>query len=77
MNGPARPAGPLDPDPREWYGNCAWDGLGIVAALGLREVDVSSGGVTLRVRDGSVVDEGERFHVAVPAARWWDDIAFT
>jgi hypothetical protein len=38
---------------------------------------VSSGGVTLRVRDGRVVDEGERFHVAVPAARWWDDIAFT
>src|SRR4051794_34754663 len=23
MNGPARPAGPLDPDPREWYGHGA------------------------------------------------------
>jgi hypothetical protein len=64
------------PDGREWWGNCAWDGLGIVAALGLRDAVVDSGGVLLRVEDGSLVSEG-MFHVAVPAARWWDDIEFT
>ena len=63
-------------DGRSWWGNCAWDGLGIVAALALRDAAVSAGGVTVRVADGSVVDDGW-FHVAVPAAHWWDDIEFT
>src|SRR5690349_15546565 len=39
---------------RTWWGNCAWDGLGIVAALGLERAEVHSDGVTLRVRDGRV-----------------------
>ena len=34
---------------RTWWGNCAWDGLGIVVALGLRG-DGEEQGVTLRVR---------------------------
>jgi hypothetical protein len=61
---------------RTWWGNCAWDGLGIVAALGLGQADVHSNGVTLRVRDGGI-NSGAVFHVAVPARHWWDDIAFT
>ena len=64
------------PDGRAWWGNCAWDGLGIVVALGLRDAVVTSGGVTLHVRDGAVVDDA-LFHVAVPARHWWDDIEFT
>jgi hypothetical protein len=63
-------------DGRTWWGNCAWDALGIVAALGLRDADVESGGVTVRVRDGSPAGDA-LFHIAVPASRWWDDIAFT
>jgi hypothetical protein len=47
-----------------------------VAALGLSDAVVDSGGVLLRVEDGSLVSDG-LFHVAVPAARWWDDIEFT
>jgi hypothetical protein len=62
---------------RVWWGSCAWDGLGIVAALNLDHADVTSGEVTLHVRDGELVDPTPVFHVAVPAARWWDDIAFT
>jgi len=62
---------------RTWWGNCAWDGLGIVAALGLRDADVTSGQITLRVRDGRLSDAAPLFHVAVAAARWWEDIAFT
>lgn len=63
-------------DGRTWWGNCAWDGLGIVAALGLRSATLTSGDVTLRVVDGDVVDDA-LFHVAVPARHWWDDIGHT
>ena len=59
-----------------WWGNCAWDGLGIVAALGLRDATVADGGLAIRVRDGRVLDDA-LFHVAVPARHWWDDIGFT
>jgi hypothetical protein len=61
---------------RTWWGNCAWDGLGIVAALALGEAEVTSHGVTLRVSDGRVLDDAI-FHVAVPARHWWDDIVHT
>jgi alkylmercury lyase-like protein len=62
---------------RRWWGSCAWDGLGIVAALGLRDAEVTSGDVAVAVRDGAVVDDGSLFHVLVPARHWWDDIAHT
>ena len=54
---------------RTWWGNCAWDAFGIAAALDLEDVVVDDHG--LRAGPGVV------FHVAVPAARWWEDIAFT
>jgi len=62
--------------PGEWWGNCAWDGLGIVAALGLVDARVSAQGVTLEVVGGAVRGDAV-FHVLVPAAHWWDDIGFT
>jgi hypothetical protein len=55
---------------RVWWGNCAWDGLGIVAALGLEAWTVTAQGVTLPSDDAV-------FHVLVPARHWWDDIGFT
>jgi Alkylmercury lyase len=61
---------------REWWGNCAWDAFGIVAALGLEDAVVSERDLGLRVRGGRA--EGDAvFHVAVPARAWWDDIGFT
>ncbi|HEU4451260.1 MAG TPA: organomercurial lyase [Gaiellaceae bacterium] len=65
-----------------FYGNCIWDGLGAVAMLG------RSGRVETSCPDCGeplvfTVSEGELEHVdavvhyAVPAARWWDDIAFS
>ena len=66
----------VESDGRTWWGNCAWDGLGIVAALGLREATVTSTGVTVEVSDGEV-EPGPVFHVEVPARHWWDDIAHT
>jgi Alkylmercury lyase len=54
---------------RTWRGNCAWDAFGIAAALNLTDPVVESNGVT--------ADETTLFHVEVPAARWWDDPAYT
>ena len=66
----------VDSGGRTWWGNCAWDAFGIVAALGLREATLTAQGLTLRVHEEGV--EGDAvFHVLVPAAHWWDDIAFT
>jgi hypothetical protein len=66
----------VDAGGRTWWGNCAWDALGIVAALGLPDATVTAQNVAVRVRDG-VPEERVLFHVAVPAAHWWDDIAHT
>ena len=65
-----------------YYANCAWDALGIPAALG-RGGTVRShcahSGEPLRLEVGD--DGPERcdwlFHSLVPAAHWWDDIVFT
>jgi hypothetical protein len=59
----------VDAGGRSWWGNCAWDGLGIVAALGLEHATVTSNGLTLT--------PDTLFHVAVPARDWWADIGFT
>jgi hypothetical protein len=66
----------------EFFGNCIWDGLGVVAMLGgdgtvathcadCREP------MTLEVQAGELVDAAGVAHFAVPAARWWENIGFT
>jgi Alkylmercury lyase len=67
---------------RWWYGNCAWDAFGICAALhtgGRIETSCPDCGESLRVvvREQRPDDRSLLFHCLVPAARWWDDIAFT
>jgi hypothetical protein len=67
---------------RRWWGNCAWDALGIPAALGSRGVIESVCGdcsdrLTVDVSSKGVRPRGYVVHFAVPAARWWDDIGFT
>jgi hypothetical protein len=67
---------------RWWYGNCAWDAIGICAALhvdGRIEASCPDCGeaISLEVRDQRVDDEGLLFHCLVPARYWWDDIVFT
>jgi hypothetical protein len=59
-----------------WWGNCAWDALGIVAVLHLQTATVEANGITLRVRGGHVIDDAV-FHVTVPARDWWADIGYT
>jgi hypothetical protein len=60
----------VDAGGRTWWGNCAWDGFGIVHALGLQHATITAGAHT-------TAEPGIEFEVAVPAARWWDDIAHT
>ena len=67
---------------RWWYGNCAWDALGICAALktdGRVETSCPECGepIELNISDQRVDDETLLFHCLVPAARWWEDIVFT
>jgi Alkylmercury lyase len=68
---------------RSWFANCAWDALGIPAALHadgrVRSSCPDCGDpVELEVRDGRLVRGAELLvHFVVPARRWWDDIGFT
>jgi Alkylmercury lyase len=67
---------------RWWYGNCAWDAIGICAALrveGRIETSCPDCGqrIALHVRHQRVDDERLLFHCLIPAAHWWDDIVFT
>ncbi len=68
---------------RMWTGTCAWDALGIPAALqvdGLVESECAccGGELELEVVDGRLVRGGDILvHFLVPARRWWDDIGFT
>ena len=66
---------------KEYYANCAWDALGIPAALH------SGAEIFSRCEQSKqplhIVVEGRPFpvpcviHFAVPAAQWWDDIVYT
>lgn len=67
---------------KEYFAPCAWDSLGIPAALHKDGVVHAKDGhtgeaITLVVRDGAAVREECVTHIAVPAAQWWDDIIYT
>ena len=68
---------------RSWFANCAWDALGIPAALHAdatvrSECPDCGEPLELEVRDGKLVRGAELLvHFVVPARRWWDDIGFT
>ena len=67
----------VDAGGRSWWGNCAWDAMGIVAALGLDEAVITdASGITVEL-DGGRAAEPALFHIAVPAREWWADIGFT
>jgi hypothetical protein len=68
---------------RVWTGTCAWDALGIPAALhgdGRISSECACCGepLSLEVRDGELTEGADLLvHFLVPARRWWDDIGFT
>jgi hypothetical protein len=65
-----------------YFANCAWDALGIPAALHQPAVVHSSCGqsgapLNLQVGRGGPESSPWLFHCQVPAARWWVDLVFT
>jgi hypothetical protein len=66
----------------EYYANCAWDALGIPAALRRPGMVRSRCEQSLAPLDLPVGLNGPEpspwlFHCLVPAAKWWDDLVFT
>ena len=69
-------------DGRRYDANCAWDALGILAALHsdgmVRARDGHSReAMTLVIRNGAPKLTPCVIHFAVPAAHWWDDAIYT
>ena len=66
----------------EYYGNCAWDALGVLAALHqpgtIRSRCEQSGDpLVLEVGENGPEPSTWVYHCLVPAARWWEDVVFT
>ncbi len=67
---------------KSYYANCAWDALGIAAAL-LSDADIESScpdcdePLSFQMRNGKPVSQECAIHFAVPAAHWWNDIIYT
>jgi hypothetical protein len=67
---------------RDYFANCAWDALGIPAALHLpgevsSRCEQSLEPIHLEVTESGPRPEPCLAHFAVPAARWWEDIVYT
>jgi hypothetical protein len=67
---------------RSRWAVCIWDALGIPAMLGM-DATISTRcpdcqeHIELVVRDSRLEPADAVIHFAVPAARWWENIAFT
>jgi hypothetical protein len=68
---------------RAYWANCAWDMLGIPAALHADAeieahcADERDTPVALRVAGGRVFGHGEVVHFALPFRRWYEDLVVT
>ena len=68
---------------KSWWANCAWDMLGIPAALGQSaRIDATCAdcGAPMRLdvdRDTGPVSNEGLVHILLPANRWYADIGFT
>ena len=66
----------------QYFANCAWDALGIPAALhkaGSVHSQCAQSGEPFQLNVGLQGPEPSDwlFHCLVPAVKWWDDIVFT
>ena len=67
---------------KTYYANCAWDMLGIPAALHTDAVieAVCTGSnetIELEIKNGRVFDSNLLIHFSLPFSRWYDDLVFT
>ena len=66
----------------QYFANCAWDALGVAAALhkpAMIHSRCEQSGEPLHLQVGLQGPEPSDwlFHCLVPAAKWWDNIVFT
>ena len=69
-------------DGTRYHANCAWDALGVPAALHRPAVvhsrcEESKEPLSLAVGLAGPGPSSWLFHCLVPAAHWWDDVVFT
>lgn len=67
---------------RTYFGNCIWDGLGVLAVLnadGAVRTHCPDCGesLVLSISGGRIARDTGIIHFVVPAIRWWDNIGFT
>jgi len=67
---------------KTYFANCAWDMLGIPAALHTDAVieakfTESNETVSLEVKDGQITNNQLLVHFPLPFSRWYDDLVFT
>lgn len=72
----------VEADGIQYFANCAWDSLGILAALrkaGIVHSSCAQSNEPFHLNVGLQGPEPSDwlFHCLVPAAKWWDDIVFT
>ncbi|MBX0327185.1 alkylmercury lyase family protein [Oscillochloris sp. ZM17-4] len=69
-------------DGRAWWANCAWDGLGIPAMLGIDATletacPATGAPIAVRIYSGTPEPGPWALRMAVPLAKWWEDIGST
>ena len=67
---------------KTYFANCAWDMLGIPAALHADAVieakfTESNELITIEIEDGKVINGELLVHFPLPFSRWYDDLVFT
>ena len=69
---------------KTYYANCAWDMLGIPAALHTDAVieavcaeSNDAQAVQIEIKNGRVSDSNLLIHFPLPFSHWYDDLAFT
>lgn len=67
---------------RSYWANCAWDAVGIPAALHSDAVIQASFAypeekVTLHVEANTVIPDNYLVHFPLPVSRWYDDLIYT
>ena len=72
----------VEADGIRYFANCAWDALGVPAALHKpatihSRCEQSGEPLHLAVSLQGPEPSDWLFHCLVPAAKWWDDIVFT
>jgi hypothetical protein len=72
----------VEADGIQYFANCAWDALGIAAALHKTAIvhsrcEQSNEPFHLKIDTHGPEPSDWLFHCLVPAAQWWDNIVFT